>query len=44
MCILPAPSGAQALGEEAFIAQMKPDGGAHFGLVAFSKPARPTFP
>lgn len=31
--------GHPALGEEAFIAQMKPDGGVHFRLLAFSKPA-----
>ncbi len=31
--------GHPALGEEAFIAQMKPDGGVYFRLLAFSKPA-----
>ena len=31
--------GHPALGEEAFIAMMKPDGGVYFRLLAFSKPA-----
>ncbi|WP_315914446.1 DUF1990 domain-containing protein [Arthrobacter sp. lap29] len=31
--------GHPALGEEAFIAMKKPDGGVHFRLLAFSKPA-----
>lgn len=31
--------GHPALGEEAFIANMKPDGGVHFRLLAFSRPA-----